>query len=334
MKGNVMSKQPVFRILAICLCLSLLCGGLISCSDSGLNPTNKGDLIVVCTNVAAMELTAEAIIPDDDSHGAVIQVILLGRPGQDMHSYEPSAKDIITLSGADLIVSVGDTAESWLASALSSSGNTDVRQVKMMDVCGIEGEHHDDGCELDHDHSDLTDEHVWLSLRNAQKIVRAIADAAMEITKDMNAELAAGISAKQDAYCTDLDTLDKQYADMIAAAKRTELLVADRYPFAHLMHDYNLICHAAFPGCSSETEASFATQTRLIETVKSLDLPYIFVIDGSDRKVAETVAKETGTDILLLHSYQVVSEEEFAAGLSYVDVMKANLDNLRKALCE
>ena len=330
-----MTKQYTFRIFTVFLCLLLLCGGLISCSESEKNPANDGVLTIVCTNVAAWDIASSAVIPEDDSHGAIIQVLLLGRPGQDMHSYEPSAEDIITLSTADLVVSVGDTAEPWLASALESSGNKAARQVKMMNVCGIEGEHHDDTCdEENHDHDALTDEHVWLSLRNAQKIVHAITDAAMEITKEINAELAADISAKRDAYSQELADLDKQYTDMVASAKRTELLIADRYPFAHLMHDYGLTCHAAFPGCSSETEASFATQTQLIETVKSLALPYIFVIDGSDRKVAETVAKETGAEILLLHSYQVVTEAEIADGLSYIDVMKANLENLRKALCE
>ena len=329
-----MAKQHIFRIFSLLLCLSLLCGGLVSCADSGKNPANDGTLTIVCTNVAAWDLTSSSAIPEDSGHGAAIQVILLGRPGQDMHSYEPSAQDIITLSTADLVVSVGDIAEPWLTSALSSSGNKAVRRVNMMEVCGIEGEEHGDHCDTEHDHSDLTDEHVWLSLKNAQKIVSAITDAAMEITKDGNPALASGISAKRDAYCAELAALDAQYADMVSSAKRTELLIADRYPFAHLMHDYDLTCHAAFPGCSSETEASFATQTQLIETVKSLALPYIFVIDGSDRKVAETVVKETGAEILLLHSYQVVTESEVSDGLSYIDVMKANLENLRKALCE
>lgn len=329
-----MIKQPIFRILSLFLCLTLLCGSLTACAEDPLNPANEGVLRIVCTNYAAFDLTSAATVPENDGHGAVIQVILLGRPGQDMHGYEPSANDIITLSTADIVVSVGDTAEGWLASALSASGNKDVRQVKMTEVCGIVGHDHEEDCELDHDHDELTDEHVWVSVKNAEKIARAIADTALEVIGDTNAELTAGIAAKHDAFSAELTALDKQYADMVASAKRTELLIADRYPFAHLMHDYGLTCHAAFPGCSSETEASFATQTRLIETVKSLDLPYIFVIDGSDRKVAETVAKETGAEILTLHSCQVVTEAEMAAGLSYLDIAKANLENLRKALCE
>ena len=328
-----MLKRKIYHFLPVILCLALLCTGFVSCTASPRNPANEGCLLVVCTNVAAMNLAAETVIPESADHRAVIQVILLGRPGQDMHSYEPSAKDMITLSTADMVVSVGDTAEPWLNSALSSSGNQGVRQVKMMEVCGIQGEQHDHDESCDHDHDELTDEHVWLSLKNAQKISHAIADTAMEIMESINAELTAGIAAQRDAFCAELAALDKQYADMVASAKRTELLVADRYPFAHLMKDYGLTCHAAFPGCSSETEASFATQTRLIETVKSLGLRYIFVIEGSDRKVAETVAKETGAEILLLHSFQIISEEELAT-VSYVDVMKNNLENLRKALCE
>lgn len=328
-----MFKSKIFRILSVLLCLCLLCGGLAACSDDQLNPANEGALRVVCTNYAAWDL-ARSVLPGDDGHGAVVQVLLLGRPGQDMHSYEPSAQDIISLSEADMVVSVGDTAEGWLASALSASGNTDVRQVKMMEICGIVGHDHEEDCDLDHHHSELTDEHVWVSVQNAEKIARAIADAAIQVMGDRNAALTGGITAARDAYCTELSALDKQYADMVASAKRTELLIADRYPFAHLMHDYGLTCHAAFPGCSSETEASFATQAQLIETVKTLDLPYIFVIDGSDRKVAETIAQETGAQILVLHSCQVVTEAEKDAGLSYLDIAKANLEHLRKALCE
>ena len=95
--------------------------------------------------------------------------------------------------------------------------------------------------------------------------------------------------------------------------------------FAHL----GLDCVAAFPGCSSETSASFETQTKLIEAVKSGGLSYIFVIEGSDRKVAEVIAKETGAEILTLNSMQVVSDY---GSIDYLKVMRDNLENLKKAL--
>lgn len=339
MKGITMPKSSILRILSVILCLALLGGGLMGCTQPQSTPEDDGVLTVICTNYAGYEF-ARSVLPSADTDGqeAAVCVSLLGRVGQDMHSYEPSAGDIITLAAADIVVSVGDTAEPWLAGALSSSGNTSVRRVDMMAVCGVEGEVHDEDCELDHDHDhehhDLTDEHVWVSVKNAEKISRRIADTALEVIGDTNAALAEDIAAARDTYCAELAALDRQYTEMVASAKRTELLMADRYPFAHLMADYGLTCHAAFPGCSSETEASFATQAQLIETVKALGLPYIFVIDGSDRRVAETVAEATGAQILLLHSCQVITEGEMAAGLSYLDIAEANLENLRKALCE
>ena len=74
-----MSKHHVYHILSVLLCLTLLCTGLISCGESSLNPANEGVLRVVCTNYAAFDL-ATSIIPDDASHGAIIQVLLLGQP--------------------------------------------------------------------------------------------------------------------------------------------------------------------------------------------------------------------------------------------------------------
>ncbi len=322
----------IWRAVLLCLCLALMSGGMLACTVPQHDIKADGVLRIVCTTYPAYDM-ARSVIPSEEKAGNFkTEIILLGRPGQDMHSYEPSAQDMITLSTADVLVSVGDTAEPWIRGALSSANNPQLIRVDMMAVCGITGE----ACDLDHDHehehAHETDEHVWVSIKNTLKISEAIAQAAMEAAGDE--AQAADISAARDAYCAELANLDKQYADMVAAAKRTELLMADRYPFAHLMNDYGLVCHAAFPGCSSETEASFATQTQLIETVKSLELPYIFVIDGSDRKVAETVAQETGAQILTLHSCQVVTEAEMKAGLSYIDIAKANLENLRKALWE
>lgn len=322
----------IWRAALLCLCLALLSGGMLACSSPQHDVRADGVLRVVCTTYPAYDMARSVITPADGSGDIETEIILLGRPGQDMHSYEPSAQDIITLSTADVLVSVGDTAEPWIKGALSSANNPQLIRVDMMTVCGVTGE----ACNLDHDHehehSDETDEHVWVSVKNALRISDAIAQAALGSVGDQ--AIATAIAAARDAYCAELLALDQQYEAMVASAQRKELLIADRYPFAHLMKDYGLTCHAAFPGCSSETEASFATQTELIETVKALDLPYIFVIDGSDRKVAETVAKETGAEILVLHSCQVITEAELQAGLSYLDIAEENLENLRKALCE
>ena len=169
------------------------------------------------------------------------------------------------------------------------------------------------------------DEHVWLSLANARRIAEAITNAACEAVPAESALWRGQSNALQ----VKLMELEREYALMMMNAARREILIADRHPFGYLVHELGLTCYAAFPGCSSETSASFETQTKLIEAVKSGKLAYIFVIEGSDRKVAEVVAAETGAEILTLNSLQVVTDYE---NTTYLSVMRQNLENLKKAL--
>jgi len=116
---------------------------------------------------------------------------------------------------------------------------------------------------------------------------------------------------------------------MVESAPMHTVVLADRHPFVYLFHELELDCVAAFPGCSSEIFASFETQTKLIEAVKSHGLSYIFVMEGSDGNVAEVIAEDTGAEILTLNSLQVVTDYE---STTYLDVMRQNLENLKKAL--
>ena len=218
-------------------------------------------------------------------------------------------------------------AEGWLNTALKSSGNTVARVVSMMEVCDtvrIEDDH-----DHNHDREDCAligqDEHVWLSLFNANRICFAISETLRKVDAE-NKDIWHDAFVQ---YANDLAALEGEYQNMMNSAVRYKVVVADRHPFVYLFHDLNLTCLAAFPGCSSETSASFETQTKLIQYTKEWELPYIFIMEGSDGKVAEVVAAETGVEILTLNSLQVVTDYE---NTTYLDVMRRNLENLKKAL--
>ena len=321
------------RIIPIFLCLTLLLCLPAALAGCGTTPTpaDDGSVTVICTNYAALELT-RGVLETYVSNGGQgrVELSLLGKPGQDMHSFEPTAKDIISLAGADVVVSTG--AESWLEAALQSSGNRTVRVVSMMEACDVyAAEHdHDHDHDYDHDHDDAGcaivdgDEHVWLSLDYATRIVRAINDAVRAVDTE-NAD-AWNQSAEQ--YNAALTALLDEYKDMMKTAVQDTVVVADRNPFVYLFRDLGLNCVAAFPGCSSETSASFETRMKLIETVRAEGLSYIFIMEGSDGKVAEVVATETGAHILTLQSLQVVADGE----VTYLEAMRQNLENLKKAL--
>lgn len=327
-------------VLALCLILSLVATTLVGC-DTASDPAGDGILTVVATTFTGYDM-ARQLLKDMGSEG--VEVVLLGKPGQDMHSFEPTAADITTLSRADVLVCLGDSAEAWLPATLRSAMNESVTRVDMMAVCqplsstptpGMDTDHDHDG----HDHGDGdtcgligTDEHVWLAPSNAIAIATALSQALSTALTAANADdpRLPTLQVSTANYLSTLVSLRDDYAALGATAVRNTILVADRYPFAYLVRELNLTAYAAFPGCSSETSASFATQTSLIEKTKELKLPYIFVLEGSDGQVASVIAAETGAEVLTLNSIQVVTDLD----ATYVGLMEKNLENLQKALCE
>ena len=325
------------RGLAVALVIALMVATLAflpSCSETAPTTKDNNCLTIVCTSFAAKEI-AKALTQDwltlETGHGYdSLQISILGQGGHDLHSYEPTAADLVSLYNADVFIYVGDSAEPWVASALSA---VDAQSLvfSMMEACDsdlLPMNHDEEDCEDGHDHDSVSyDEHIWMSLRNMMTLTSALGEQLREFLPHA-ADL---IQANEDAYVDELSSLDEAYAEMVAGAMRKEVLVADRNPFAYLMHDYGIKTHAAFPGCSSETEASFATQTNLLEIVKRKKLPYVLQTEGGESSIAKTLSQSTGTGVLVLNACQVMTDEE-RLNTAYIDIMRDNLETLRKAL--
>ena len=178
---------------------------------------------------------------------------------------------------------------------------------------------------------DEADEHVWLSLSNAQVLCSAIADALGEVDPS-NAGLFA---SNAEAYCAELADLDSRYAETVEAADIDTLVFCDRFPFLYLIDDYGLSYYAAFPGCSAETEASFETVAHLAEKIDELSLSHVVTIEGSDASIADTVISSTESkdaEVVEMDSMQSVTVADVDAGATYLDTMERNLDALAEAL--
>ncbi len=188
----------------------------------------------------------------------------------------------------------------------------------------------------DHDHEDEEthahdDEHVWLSLINAQVLTAAIAEELMALNPDCADDYAANL----DAYVAELSALDAQYAETVANAATDVILVADRFPFLYLVSDYNLSYYAAFSGCSAETEASFETIIFLATKVDELGLNTILTIENPQHQIAQTVSNATqakSQTILELNSMQSTTVNDVESGITYYSTMESNLAVLAEAL--
>lgn len=257
------------------------------------------------------------------------EVTLLLPPGTDSHSFDPTPQDILAIQNADLFIFNGGESDVWVTRLLESLGDDAPETFIMMehvDVC-IEAEGHDHH-DHDHDHDQLLDEHVWTSPRNVMTIAQGLTDKLCQIRP----ELADVFQQNNAAFQQSLADLDAALAEVISTGKRTTLVFGDRFPFRHLAAAYGLDCHAAFPGCSEDSEPSIKTISSLVKLIREENIPVVFHIEFSNTQTAGILAEETDAKILLLHSCHTVSQQDIDAGASYLGLMWQNVDALKEAL--
>ena len=269
-------------------------------------------------------------------------------PGAESHSFEPSPSDIISIQSCDVFIYNGGDSDIWVDRILSSMDEPPIEIVKMMELVplseeehteGMEGDDHDhedqedhehhehDGGD-DHDHGYEYDEHVWTSPVNAQKIVSGISEALIKADPENRQSYEEGSSA----YIDELSGLDQSFRELSENAASHLLIFGDRFPFRYFADEYGFKYYAAFPGCSTQTEAAASTVAFLIEKAKAENVRVVFHIEFSNETMAETIAAESVAEVRLLHSCHNVSAKDMEEGVGYLSLMEQNLRTLEEVL--
>lgn len=333
--------------------------------QNSIEKGNSNKISVVCTTFPQYDWVKNILGEEAER----FYVTLLLDNGVDMHSYQPAVKDIATAGSSDLFIYVGGESDTWVEDALKEAKNKDLKAINLMETLDnfvkeeevVEGmqeerkslghsheksskekqeqtqkESHENSQEINGqkeaaDEEPEYDEHIWLSIRNAEIMVKNIEKAIEQLDSD-NAKV---YQNNAENYIKKLDTLDKQYANTIQNAKYKAILFGDRFPFRYMADDYDLKYYAAFAGCSAETMAGFETVTFLAKKADELRLPVILTIENSDGRIAEAVKSNTtkkNQKILAMNSLQSVTKEQIADGITYLQVMQENLSVLSEAL--
>ena len=374
------------RVFVFFLIVLMLAAGVSGCGSSKNDAAKKSvapgtdasKLKIVTTIFPEYSWTKELL----GSHEKDVELTLLAKKGVDMHSYQPSAEDILKIANSDLFIYVGGESDKWVDKALKEGGNPKRRVLNLMKLMGdrakveeeVEGmekyDHHDhdkdahahpkkDKQDEKHEHHDKDkqnekhehekehdtvkhdgkdhheqpeyDEHVWLSLKNADIVCKAIT----EELASLDSKNAETYRANYTAYSKKLAALDAKYKEAVTKAPVKAVLFGDRFPFRYLTDDYGLQYYAAFNGCSAETEASFETVAFLAKKMDELKLPAVLTIEGRQHKLAQTIVENTkakNQKVLTLNSMQSVTEEEIKKGITYLAVMEQNLNVFQEAL--
>ena len=269
-----------------------------------------------------------------------VEITMLLDKGVDLHSFQPTADDIVKVSSCDMFIYVGGESDEWVEDALAEATNKDMIVINLLDVLGdsvkeeelvegMEGEEEEE--ESEEEEGLEYDEHVWLSLKNAEVICQIISDELCKLdpaNKDLY-----GKNAK--SYIGQLDSLDKEYEAAVNEASVGTVLFGDRFPFRYMVDDYGLDYYAAFVGCSAESEASFETIKFLADKADELGLSVILQIESADGKIAETIVETTASknqEILTMDSMQSVTAKDVSDGATYLGIMESNLEVLKQAI--
>ncbi len=350
-------KWILAALLLAVICMAAGCNKTQDTNKNENNSSKNAQKITVVATVFPYYDFARAI------GGDYLDVTLLLPPGRDSHSFEPTAQDLLTLQSADVFLYNGGEMETWVEEVLKAvprdHGITfqgieavellEEAHSKSMKTIGHIHDHddeeseththnddeesdgHDDTETQDHDHedhSDEYDEHIWTSLENAKLLVSAIEEILCE-ADPMHAEQ---FRENAEDYRAQIAEVQSEIEEIVSNARVKKILFADRFPFLYFTQEFGLDYDAAFAGCAGDTEPSARVIASLIEEIQSEDIKAVYHVEMGNTKTAEMIQEATGVEILELHSCHTVTSEQLESGVTYVELMRQNAENLKKGL--
>lgn len=299
-----MRKLLILFILALCL--------LLACTKT--EPSDKSGLSIVAVDFPSYDAVRAVL-------GSTEGLTMLLPPGSESHSYEPTPKDMIAISDADLVVFTGGESDSWVYRILDS-GDSDAERFVLMeqvDLCFEDHEH-------DHEHDETYDEHVWTSPINEIKIIEGLIDVLSKLDESRKDEFIANGSH----YIAQIEEIDNEIRSIFDSAENKTMVFASRFPLKYFAEEYGIEYLAAFPGCAEETEPSAKTVAALIDKVREDDLGYVFTIEFGSPMIASAIADESGAKVREFHTIHNLTATDFNNGETYVSLMQRNLEVLRE----
>lgn len=324
-------KKIISAVLSIFILTG--CSGFVSCGNGGDN-TKK---TIVCTIFPEYDWVRNILGKKSNEY----EVTLLGKNGVDLHSYQPSADDIVKIGQSDLFVYIGGESDEWVEKAFKSVKKDESKTLNLINALGElakdereeGGEEHSDHIHdenQDHDEHEK-DEHIWLSLKNASVACDKIAEKLCELFPENKTDFENNLAK----YKEKIDSLDNEFKEAIDKSSVKTLVFGDRFPFRYFADDYSLNCYAAFSGCSAETEASFETIVFLAGKIDEYNLSSICVIDGGDKGIAKSVinaTKNKNQQIVVFDSMQAIKQKDIENGEDYLSLMRKNYKAVKTAL--
>lgn len=302
-------KKLICILFAALMAVTALC----SCDNDSVPHSDK--LSIVTTIFPYYEFSREIA-------GDKAEVVQLISPGSEIHNFEPTPKDILKISDADLFIYNGGESDEWVEGVLESI-DSDVKVLRMFDYADLIYEE-----DIEHNKGDEYDEHIWTSISNDKKLVSAISSEI--INSDKSNKTFYETNTRK--YINKLNEIDSSFKQAVNSSARKPMVVADRFPLLYFVKEYGIAFESAFPGCTSETQPSIKTVTKLINYVRSNDVPVVFHIDNSSDSLARTICEDSEAEIKTFYSMHNITREQFDSNTTFISLLELNLSSIKEAL--
>ena len=320
-----------------CAALSLILAALMltGCTTKQQNgdttgSAESGGKLKVITTIYPIYDFARAV------GGDKIELTMLLSPGSESHTLDPTAQQMLAISSCDVFMYIGGEDDKWVDQILETLNENKITTLTFMDKVNLYEEETVEGMVEESDEADSTsgdteieyDAHIWTAPKNAVKMTEAVRDTLCEKDPD-NAE---AYKANAAAYIEKINAVDSEIQNVVDNGARKTIVVADRFPFRYLCAEFSLSYSAAYKGCSAAGADSSKSALYMINKVKTEKIPVVFYIEFSNEKIADTVCESTDAKKMCLYSCHNVSKEDYDNGVTYVDLMKRNVEALKAAL--
>jgi len=282
-------KNCFIKTAVLFLCAAVF----VSCSNKETQPQNKKLNIAVSSYVPYT--FAKSILGD------LANLTLLVPPGAEPHAFEPSSKNILEVNKAQIFFYVSNTLEPW-ALKIDPKGESLVKNLPQILP---------------------QDPHVWMNFDNAQKIAQNLEGYIVKKYPDLESE----IKKNYTALSNEIQGLKKLYSKVLPTCKKRTIYHIGHLAFGYVAADFNLSFKALF-SADMDQEPSAKEIALLVKSIKESGAKYIFSEEQLNPALANTIAKETGAQILMLNTVEGISKEDFEKGKTYQDLMRDNLQNL------
>jgi zinc transport system substrate-binding protein len=327
--------MKVSRLLLIALIIGLGVGAVLLANrpNTQLQSTNKAQQevqkpIIVTTLFPFYDFTTQLV-------GDEAEVSLLLPPGVEPHSFEPTPQDIIKIQEADIFIYTGDIMEPWVANIVANipesvkviNASEDITLIKSTDDHSHENDddhshgHEDEKKEKKSD-SNL-DPHFWLDFSNSVIATQTIS----KVISSLNIIDNTILENNTNDVIASLNQLDTDYKSTLAKCKNKTILQAGHITFEYLANRYNL-AYITTDELSPNSDTSSKDIAKLISEIRKTKSTTIFTEELVEPRIANTIASETGASVLELNGAHNISSEQFKSKISFVDIMRQNLENL------